>query len=168
MNQIKLRKILFQSDLSKIRIVIYLNFYIANMNNHSNIVQRKRSYDVHPSQPETVPRRHSMAKVHQQTIEAPIRKVLNTNRQKFSYLNFYFKITLFVVYNYKVINIICLAQENSGVTDVVKQNLEKALDILRSTELYNPALIENDKHTSDLVSGLMSVIIKYIQVKIIN
>lgn len=56
----------------------------------------------------------------------------------------------------KVINIICLAQENS-VTDVVKQNLEKALEILRSTELYNPALIENDKHTSDLVSGLMSV-----------
>ena len=56
----------------------------------------------------------------------------------------------------KVINIISLAQENS-VTDVVKQNLEKALEILRSTELYNPALIENDKHTSDLVSGLMSV-----------
>lgn len=121
------------------------------------ISQRKRSYDVHPSghvfETNTVlPRRHSMAKVHQQSIEAPIRKVNPRNILIESSL--FLNLRIFV---FKVINIICLAQENSG-TDVVRQNLEKALEILRSTELYNPSLIENDKHTSDLVSGLMSVI----------
>lgn len=69
-----------------------------------------------------------MARVHQQSIEAPIRKV---------------------------INIISLAHESSK-TEIVRQNLDKALDILRSTELYNPLLLDGDKHTSDLVSGLMS------------
>ncbi len=68
-----------------------------------------------------------MARV--QTIEAPIRKV---------------------------INIISLAYEKSQ-NDAVKNNLDKALDILKSTELYSPSLIDYDKHTSDLVSGLMSV-----------
>lgn len=109
----------------------------TDMSSSAGSTQRKRSYDIHPpasghGATETainLPRRHSMAKVHQQGVEAPIRKV---------------------------INIICLAQENSG-TDLVRKDLEKALEILRSTELYNPALIENDKHTSDLVSGLMSV-----------
>lgn len=70
----------------------------------NNMAQRKRSYDVHPPSHATesstgpptiggatviggpggaigigggalIPRRHSMAKVHQQSIEAPIRKV---------------------------------------------------------------------------------------------
>jgi hypothetical protein len=70
-----------------------------------------------------------MAKVHPHTVEAPIRKL---------------------------INIICMAQETS-TNEAVKQNLDKALDMLKSAELYNPSLIENDKHTNDLVSGLMSV-----------
>ncbi|CAF0871306.1 unnamed protein product [Brachionus calyciflorus] len=94
----------------------------------SNYLLRKRSYDIQSMNNELPPRRHSMAKVHQQSIEAPIRKV---------------------------INIICLAHENS-TTDIVRHNLDKALDILRSTELYNPLLLDGDKHTSDLVSGLMS------------
>lgn len=89
---------------------------------------RKRSYDIQSTTNEFSSRRHSMAKVHQQSIEAPIRKV---------------------------INIISLAHESSK-TEIVKQNLDKALDILRSTELYNPLLLDGDKHTSDLVSGLMS------------
>lgn len=56
----------------------------------------------------------------------------------------------------KVINIITIAHEQSR-NEFVKQNLDKALDILKSTELYNPQLKDkNDKHTSDLVSGLMS------------
>ncbi|RNA41368.1 high affinity cAMP-specific and IBMX-insensitive 3 -5 -cyclic phosphodiesterase 8A isoform X1 [Brachionus plicatilis] len=89
---------------------------------------RKRSYDIQSTGNEFPSRRHSMAKVHQQSIEAPIRKV---------------------------INIISLAHESSK-TELVRQNLDKALDILRSTELYNPLLLDGDKHTSDLVSGLMS------------
>ena len=92
------------------------------------MTQRKRSYDIQsPSNTYDIHRRHSMARV--QTIEAPIRKV---------------------------INIISLAYEKSQ-NDVVKNNLDKALDILKSTELYSPSLIDYDKHTSDLVSGLMSV-----------
>lgn len=47
------------------------------------------------------------------------------------------------------------AQERTNI-DIVRESLEKALDILKSTELYNPNLFENDMHTSDLVSGLMS------------
>ena len=100
----------------------------------SSFIQRKRSYDIqshcNANNYESIPRRHSMARVHSrdQNAEAPIRKV---------------------------INIISLAYEKTS-TEVVKKNLDKALEILRSTELYNPALIENDKHTSDLVSGLMS------------
>ena len=93
--------------------------------------QRKRSYDVRSTPFEGIslpPRRHSTTRFHPQTIEAPIRKV---------------------------INIIAAANEKS-TTEAVRLNLEKALDILKSTELYNPSLLENDKHTSDLVSGLMS------------
>ena len=90
--------------------------------------QRKRSYDIHTGNNSyEASRRHSMARV--QTIEAPIRKV---------------------------INIISIAYEKSQ-NDAVKNNLDKALDILKSTELYSPALMDFDKHTSDLVSGLMSV-----------
>ena len=60
----------------------------------------------------------------------------------------------------KVINIINAAQENSPVT--VVQALDSVLEILRSSELYNPQLSsqqvrEEDQVTSDLVGGLMSV-----------
>lgn len=112
------------------------------------MANRKRSYDVHHSSySHTVPtnsssftselanaqqhRRHSTTRSTNQpsAIEAPIRKV---------------------------INIITIAHEQSR-NEFVKQNLDKALDILKSTELYNPQLKDkNDKHTSDLVSGLMS------------
>lgn len=55
-----------------------------------------------------------------------------------------------------MINIILQAQERA-TNDLVKQNLDHAIDILRSTELYNPiTLHDNDKHTSALVTGLMS------------
>ncbi len=104
-------------------------------NDQLSFIQRKRSYDVQsPNNTLTSsfePRRHSSARVHhQQTSEAPIRKA---------------------------INIIQLAQEKIS-KEAVKKNLEKAIDILKSTELYNPSsLVDNDIHTSDLVSGLMSV-----------
>lgn len=96
---------------------------------NNNLIQRKRSYDVQSNNIDALPRRHSAARVHVQNFEPPIRKV---------------------------INIICLAHEKS-TTEIVRQNLDKALEILRSTELYNPAILENDKHTNDFVSGLMSV-----------
>ena len=95
---------------------------------NKNIAQRKRSYEVQPIN-SNEGRRHSMARFNSQNVEAPIRRV---------------------------INILCLAHEKSN-TDIVKLNLDMALDILRTTELYSPSLVENDKHTSDLVSGLMSV-----------
>lgn len=95
-------------------------------------LQRKLSYDLQSTtyNNSDFPRRHSTARnvSTQSSMEAPIRKL---------------------------INFICTAHEKSN-TDAVKRNLEKALDILRSTELYNPSLKNNDKHTSDLVSGLMS------------
>ena len=96
---------------------------------NSNLIQRKRSYDVQSNNLDALPRRHSAARVHGQNFDPPIRKV---------------------------INIICLAHEKS-TTDIVRQNLDKALEILRSTELYSPAILDNDKHTNDFVSGLMSV-----------
>ncbi|XP_022106802.1 high affinity cAMP-specific and IBMX-insensitive 3',5'-cyclic phosphodiesterase 8B-like [Acanthaster planci] len=77
-------------------------------------------------------RRHSMARIHSMTIEAPITKV---------------------------INIINAAQENSPGT--VVQALDRVLEILRSSELYNPQLSaqhvkEEDQMTTDLVGGLMT------------
>ena len=56
----------------------------------------------------------------------------------------------------QVINIINTAQENSPST--VVQALDRVLDILRSSELYNPAQVkEDDQMTTDLVGGLMAV-----------
>ncbi|XP_041464476.1 high affinity cAMP-specific and IBMX-insensitive 3',5'-cyclic phosphodiesterase 8B-like isoform X2 [Lytechinus variegatus] len=73
-------------------------------------------------------RRQSVARIHSMTIEAPITKV---------------------------INIINTAQENSPST--VVQALDRVLDILRSSELYNPAQVrEDDQITTDLVGGLMA------------
>ncbi|XP_038078738.1 high affinity cAMP-specific and IBMX-insensitive 3',5'-cyclic phosphodiesterase 8B-like isoform X3 [Patiria miniata] len=77
-------------------------------------------------------RRQSMARIHSMTIEAPITKV---------------------------INIINAAQENSPGT--VAQALDRVLEILRTSELYNPQLSaqqvkEDDQMTSDLVGGLMT------------
>jgi hypothetical protein len=57
----------------------------------------------------------------------------------------------------KVINLIIQAQETAN-KEGVKRNLDLALDILKTAELYNPStLVDNDSHTSDLVTGLMSV-----------
>uniref|UniRef100_A0A8U8ARQ3 Phosphodiesterase n=1 Tax=Geospiza parvula TaxID=87175 RepID=A0A8U8ARQ3_GEOPR len=74
-------------------------------------------------------RRSSMARVHSMTIEAPITKV---------------------------INIINAAQESSPLP--VAEALDRALEILRTTELYSPQLgtKDEDPHTSDLVGGLMT------------
>uniref|UniRef100_A0A8C3VJ60 Phosphodiesterase n=1 Tax=Catharus ustulatus TaxID=91951 RepID=A0A8C3VJ60_CATUS len=74
-------------------------------------------------------RRSSMARVHSMTIEAPITKV---------------------------INIINAAQESSPMP--VAEALDRALEILRTTELYSPQLgtKDEDPHTSDLVGGLMT------------
>ncbi|KFP64454.1 High affinity cAMP-specific and IBMX-insensitive 3',5'-cyclic phosphodiesterase 8A, partial [Cariama cristata] len=75
-------------------------------------------------------RRHSsMARIHSMTIEAPITKV---------------------------INIITAAQESSPMA--VAEALDRALEILRTTELYSPQLgtKDEDPHTSDLVGGLMT------------
>ena len=92
--------------------------------------ERKRSYEVNSQDGKNMmPRRFSTARVFQHSsVEAPIRKV---------------------------INMICMAHENS-TTDAVRSSLDRALDILRSTELYSPSVANKDKHTTDLVSGLMS------------
>ncbi|KAG1671220.1 High affinity cAMP-specific and IBMX-insensitive 3',5'-cyclic phosphodiesterase 8B [Nymphon striatum] len=78
-------------------------------------------------------RRQSVAKLHAMTIEAPITKV---------------------------IKIITAVSENSPPE--ISDSLEAVLDILRSTELYNPQHLTNqsmnpfeDQTTSDLVGGLM-------------
>ncbi|KAI1235142.1 hypothetical protein IHE44_0002775 [Lamprotornis superbus] len=58
--------------------------------------------------------------------------------------------------NNKVINIINAAQESSPMP--VAEALDRALEILRTTELYSPQLgtKDEDPHTSDLVGGLMT------------
>ena len=104
----------------------------------NNLIKRKRSYDIQASGSHVggllssfQPRRHSTTQrmSHQLSIEAPIRKV---------------------------INLITVAHENC-VKEQVRKNLDMALDILKTTELYSPSgLVDNDIHTSDLVSGLMS------------
>ncbi len=85
-------------------------------------------------------RRQSVARIHSMTIEAPITKV---------------------------INIINAAQENSPIT--VVQALDRVLEILRSSELYNPQLTsqqvkEEDQMTTDLVGGLMTVSLTIIEI----
>lgn len=57
----------------------------------------------------------------------------------------------------KVINLISRAHNLAEGS--VKDNLGKALGILRSNELYNPSsYLENDIQTNALVNGLMTVI----------
>lgn len=58
----------------------FLTLFLKLFLKDSTGSQRKRSYEVHPTGHSVeanvaLPRRHSMAKVHQQNIEAPIRKV---------------------------------------------------------------------------------------------
>lgn len=77
-------------------------------------------------------RRQSFAKFHAMTLEAPITKV---------------------------INMLVSTQENSSA--MVAQALDRVIDILRSTELYNPQLgvgqgKSEDQMTSDLVTGLIN------------
>ncbi|XP_042144853.1 high affinity cAMP-specific and IBMX-insensitive 3',5'-cyclic phosphodiesterase 8B [Ixodes scapularis] len=94
---------------------------------------RKASCDVRSLCSEVgMNRRQSFAKFHAMTIEAPITKV---------------------------INMLVATQENSPV--FVVQALDRVLEILRSTELYNPQLgvgqgKSEDQMTSDLVSGLIT------------
>jgi high affinity cAMP-specific and IBMX-insensitive 3',5'-cyclic phosphodiesterase 8 len=96
--------------------------------------QRKRSYDVRSSvnYESSIGRRHSMARVQNFTVEAPITKVKN---------------------------LLILAQDHCK-SEIVRDHLEKALEILGNAELYNPSSLmndfSNDKQTTDLVSGLMS------------
>ena len=79
-----------------------------------SLSQRKRSYDIRSNALfDGLPmatRRHSMARVHTNSVEAPITKA---------------------------INIISQAQEKT-TNDIVKQSLDHAIEILRSAELYNP------------------------------
>ncbi|CAN7940508.1 unnamed protein product, partial [Ixodes hexagonus] len=94
---------------------------------------RKASCDVRSLCSEVgMNRRQSFAKFHAMTIEAPITKV---------------------------INMLVAIQEKSPV--LVVQALDRVLEILRSTELYNPQLgvgqgKSEDQITSDLVSGLIT------------
>lgn len=96
---------------------------------------RKGSYDVKSLASESGQsiRRQSIAKLSALPIEAPITKV---------------------------ITLLYSAHEQSS--GLVQQQLEKVLDILRSTELYSPQLKENriqaeDPITTDLISALLSV-----------
>lgn len=84
-------------------------------------------------------RRQSLVKLHSLTIEAPITRV---------------------------VNIISAAQDSSP--SYVAQALEKALEILRSTELYSPQLVSSapldnnkpvpaDPVATDLLGGLLAV-----------
>ncbi|XP_077553599.1 high affinity cAMP-specific and IBMX-insensitive 3',5'-cyclic phosphodiesterase 8B-like [Haemaphysalis longicornis] len=80
-----------------------------------------------------VNRRQAFTKFHALTMEAPITKV---------------------------VNMLVATQENSSA--VVAQTLERVIEILRSTELYNPQLGVSqgkgeDQMTTDLVSGLISM-----------
>ncbi|CAN8005229.1 unnamed protein product, partial [Ixodes hexagonus] len=101
--------------------------------NASSKSPRKASCDVRSLCSEVgMNRRQSFAKFHAMTIEAPITKV---------------------------INMLVATQENSPV--FVVQALDRVLEILRSTELYNPQLgvgqgNSEDQITSDLVSGLIT------------
>lgn len=95
---------------------------------------RKASCDVRSLCSEAgMNRRQSFARFHAMTIEAPITKV---------------------------INMLLATQENSPI--FVAQALDRALDILRSTELYSPQfpglqqVRAEDQITSDLVTGLVS------------
>ncbi|KAK1337875.1 hypothetical protein QTO34_000976 [Cnephaeus nilssonii] len=56
----------------------------------------------------------------------------------------------------KVINIISAAQENSS--EPVTEALDRALEILRTTELYSPQFgaKDEDPHANDLIGGLIS------------
>lgn len=57
-------------------------------------------------------------------------------------------------------NVIYLISEahNQSKGGAVKESLSKALNILRSNELYNPSsYLENDIQTNALVNGLMTV-----------
>ncbi|XP_077534475.1 high affinity cAMP-specific and IBMX-insensitive 3',5'-cyclic phosphodiesterase 8B-like [Haemaphysalis longicornis] len=106
---------------------------LAFTRNPSMRSSRKASCDVRSLCSDVgVYRRQSFAKFHAMTLEAPITKV---------------------------INMLVSAQESS--TTVVAQALDRAIDILRSTELYNPQLgvgrgRSEDQMTSDLVTGLIS------------
>ena len=61
----------------------------------------------------------------------------------------------------QVINIINAAQESSPMP--VAEALDRVLEILRTTELYSPALgtKDEDPHTNDLVGGLMTVRLRH-------
>lgn len=96
---------------------------------------RKGSYDVKSLASESGQsiRRQSLAKLNSLPIEAPITKI---------------------------ITLLYAAHEQSSGS--VQQQLEKVVDILRSTELYSPQLKENrirpdDPITTDLISALLSV-----------
>lgn len=96
---------------------------------------RKGSYDVKSLASESGQsiRRQSLAKLNSLPIEAPITKI---------------------------ITLLYSAHEQSS--GPVQQQLEKVLDILRSTELYSPQLKETrirteDPITADLITALLSV-----------
>lgn len=95
--------------------------------------KRKSSLDVRSVTSRTsevaVQRRHSsLARIHSLTMEAPITKVMN---------------------------IINAVQENTS--GLVTEALDRALEILRTTELYSPQLDmkDEDPHTNDLIEGLI-------------
>lgn len=106
----------------------------AGVSDHMVYIKESPFFMEKPFSPDAVGmnRRQSFAKFHAMTIEAPITKV---------------------------INMLVATQENS--TAMVAQALERVIEILRSTELYNPQLgigqgKSEDQMTSDLVTGLIN------------
>ena len=99
----------------------------------SNAIQRKHSYDVKNTRDKfnEAQRRHSTNRVvNQQSVQTPIRNVIHLISEA----------------------------HNQSKTGTVKESLAKALNILRSNELYNPSsYLENDIQTNALVKGLMTV-----------
>ncbi|XP_064474490.1 high affinity cAMP-specific and IBMX-insensitive 3',5'-cyclic phosphodiesterase 8B-like isoform X2 [Ornithodoros turicata] len=107
----------------------------SGMSDHLVYIKECPFFMEKPFSPDAVGmnRRQSFAKFHAMTIEAPITKV---------------------------INMLVATQDNSPA--VVVQALDRVLEILRSTELYNPQLgvggqgRSEDQMTSDLVTGLIN------------
>ncbi len=113
--------------------VFLWSFYKIDNNEVSNAIQRKHSYDVKNTRDKfnEAQRRHSTNRVvNQQSVQTPIRNVIHLISEA----------------------------HNQSKTGTVKESLAKALNILRSNELYNPSsYLENDIQTNALVNGLMTV-----------
>lgn len=111
-------------------------YYVSVKNNHGLFFNHLRDADLNGSQLANGAvhgfnrRRESLSKMQSILVEAPINKVINI-----------------------------LTSVQDSCSNQVAQALDKALEILRTSELYSPYLsqpLKEDQMTSDLVGGLLS------------